>query len=224
MRAAHMSQGLAALGAHACPNRQQTASIQSMTRALLCVAHGLWAIAVLTILGLNTQAQDTESKAAGTAGANNYVAAAPTNAEAAAAFQSAQKAFQQGRDTSFTTMPKISAAPSRSVVVGGSPTLPQNISLNDVRLVLDVEDTTLADVMTTIVTQASAYSGRWTVKWRLKPENQDLLTERVNITAEAPFGEFVALLTERIRNLTGTQIYVTVFQGSRMILVSDTFY
>lgn len=220
MLAAHMSQGLAALGPHVCPNRQQTASIQSMTRVLFSLAHGLWAIAVLAILALSAQAQSAED----TAGANNYVAAAPTDAEAAAAFQSARKAFQQGREVSFTTLPKMVPAPSLSVVVGASPTLPQNISLNNVRLVLDVEDTTLADVMTKIVEQASAYTGRWTVKWRLKPENQDLLTERVNITAEAPFGEFVALLTERIRNLTGTQIYVTVFQGSRMILVSDTFY
>lgn len=195
-----------------------------MTCAQFRVANGLWAIVVLAILAINAQAQATEQRAEDTAGANNYVAAAPTDAQAAAVFQSAQKAFQQGREISFTTLPKMAPAPSLSVVVGGSPTLPQNISLHNVRLVLDVEDTTLADVMTKIVEQASAYTGRWTVKWRLKPENQDLLTERVNITAEAPFGEFVALLTERIRNLTGTQIYVTVFHGSRMILVSDTFY
>ena len=68
------------------------------------------------------------------------------------------------------------------------------------------------------------YSGPWTVKWRLKPENMDLMDERVNLTAESSFGEFVNLLSEPIRNMTGVQLYVNVFQGARMVLVTDTFY
>jgi hypothetical protein len=83
---------------------------------------------------------------------------------------------------------------------------------------------TLREVMTNIVTQAATYTGPWTVKWRLKPENMDLLDERVNLTAEDNFGEFCNLLVERIKNMTGTQLYVTAFSGTRVLLVTDTYY
>jgi putative SOS response-associated peptidase YedK len=100
----------------------------------------------------------------------------------------------------------------------------QNIALENIRIVMDVDNVTLREVMQKIVQQAAAYTGPWTVKWRLRPENMDLMTERVNLTTEANFGDFCSLLTERVKNMTGTQLFVTAFASSRVLLVADTFY
>lgn len=103
-------------------------------------------------------------------------------------------------------------------------TQPENIALEDVELVLDVENITLKEVVKRITQQAEPYSGPWQVKWRLQPENTNLMNERVNLTAQAKFGEFVSLLTEKVKNLTGTQLFVTAFNGSRVLLVTDSYY
>lgn len=156
----------------------------------------------------------------GVADGNGTVAVAPTDAEAEQAYEVARHAFF----SVSTSLPggRGLAVSSSQIVNGGIRR--ENVRLEDVRLVLDVEDVTLRDVVTRIVGQAAKYTGTWAVKWRLKPENAALLDERVNLTAEAPFGEFCALLTERVKNMTGTQLYVTAFNGSRIILVTDTYY
>ena len=102
--------------------------------------------------------------------------------------------------------------------------MPANVALEDVRLVLDVNEASLRQVMLEIVQQMTAYTGPWTVKWRLKPENMSLLDERVNLTVESNFGEFCNLLTERVKNMTGVQLFVTAFTGARVILITDTYY
>lgn len=152
------------------------------------------------------------------------VAVAPTSAEAEQAYEDARKAFMEVSGT---------AGPQRTgdmdmpvsltdVVKGGA--RPENVKLENIRVVMDVENVTLRDVVTRIVQHAAKFTGPWTVKWRLKPENSALLDERVNLTAEAPFGEFCNLLTERVKNMTGTQLYITAFHASRIILVTDTYY
>lgn len=151
------------------------------------------------------------------------VAVAPTAEQAEQAYQAARQNYiavaSGGGDVA-------AVAPSGTVVLednvaGG---LPRNIALEDIRIVMDVDNVSLREVMQKIVQQAAAYSGPWTVKWRLKPENMNLLEERVNLTAEADFGEFTSLLAERVKNMTGTQLYVTAFGGSRVLLVADTYY
>lgn len=153
------------------------------------------------------------------------VAVAPTQAEAEAAFQAARRGFmavaagkEPGRQPGDITQ-VVSATDN---VAGGG--RPENVALENIRLVLDVENVTLRDVMKAIAGQAAVYTGPWTVKWRLKPENMDLLDERVNLTVEAPFGEFCSLLTERVKNMTGTQLFVTAFESSRILLITDTYY
>lgn len=101
---------------------------------------------------------------------------------------------------------------------------PENLSIEDVDLVIDVEDMSLRDVINRVVSQAAERTGMWTVKWRLKPENRNLPDERVNLTAESKFGEFVDLLAERVRNMSGTQLYMTAYNDARVILITDTYY
>ncbi|RYG60428.1 MAG: hypothetical protein EON60_07230 [Alphaproteobacteria bacterium] len=163
------------------------------------------------------QAADMDARGGG-------VAAAPTAAQAEAAYQSARQNYMAvasgGGDVN------VAETTSQSIVLednvaGG---MPQNIALEQIKIVMDVDNVTLREVMQRIVQQAAAYSGPWTVKWRLRPENMPLLEERVNLTAEADFGDFTSLLAERVKNMTGTQLYVTAFGGTRVLLVADTYY
>lgn len=158
-----------------------------------------------------------------TAGTNTVVAA-PTAAEAEAAFRAAREGLlavaSGGADVPVSAV-MTSPTVVEDRVAGGEP---RNVSLEKIQVVLDVNDTTLRDVMAKIVEQAATYTGPWTVKWRLSPENAALMDERVNLTAEADFGAFCDLLVERVKNMTGTQLFVTAFAGTRVLLVTDTYY
>lgn len=152
------------------------------------------------------------------------VSAAPTAAEAEAAFRAAREAYRVVAEGSPIMAPEDVeevVTPTTVFIPGGEP---KQIHLEDIKLVVDVENATLRQVVQDVVGQAAQHTGPWRVKWRLKPENMGLLDEQVNLTAEAPFGAFFALLAERVKNLTGTQLFVTVFGSSRVILVTDTFY
>lgn len=152
------------------------------------------------------------------------VAVAPTAAEAEAAYQAARKGFMavaSGGPASAPGDVDQNVKLKDEHIAGGKPS---NIALEDIQLVMDLDNVTLREVMVKIVGEAARYTGPWTVKWRLKPENADLLDERVNLTAEAKFGDFCDLLTERVKNMTGTQLFVTAFGGSRVLLVTDTYY
>jgi hypothetical protein len=160
--------------------------------------------------------------------------AAPSDAEAEAAYRAAQQAFQASRQ--HTADPSATMPVPPEVVVFSDPhrhldrTLvagtdrPHNASIENIRVVMDVENTSLREIVNDVVKQAARFTGPWQVKWRLKPEDQSVMDERVNLTAEAPFGEFVNLLTERVKNMTGVQLFVTTFNEARIIMVADTYY
>lgn len=152
------------------------------------------------------------------------VSVAPTAAQAEAAYQSARQNYMAvasgGGDVAAVGITSDTVVLEDNVAGG----VPRNVPLEDIRIVMDVDNVTLREVMQRIVQQAASYTGPWTVKWRLRPENMGLLEERVNLTAEANFGEFSSLLAERVKNMTGTQLFVTAFAGSRVLLVADTYY
>lgn len=100
----------------------------------------------------------------------------------------------------------------------------KNMALASVRMAVDVENTTLQELVDNIVHQAAEHTGPWRVKWRLKPENKNLLTTRVNLLAEGSFNDFTFHLAERIKNMTGTQLFFSHFNAARVIVVSDTYY
>jgi len=166
----------------------------------------------------------TEVKGSADAGRSGTVAVAPTAEQAEEAYQAARQSFMAVASGSADTQPGDIVQPpltTEDKIAGGKP---QNVSLEQIRIVMDVDNVTLREVMQKITEQAATYTGPWTVKWRLRPENQGLLEERVNLTAEADFGEFSTLLTERVKNMTGTQLFVTAFAASRVLLVADTYY
>jgi hypothetical protein len=150
------------------------------------------------------------------------VAVAPTAEEAERAYQNARQSFMavaSGAADVSVTEPKVVVM--EDTIAGGQP---QNVAMEQVRIVMDVDNVTLREVMQKIVEQAATYTGPWTVKWRLRPENMALMDERVNLTAEADFGEFCTLLTEKVKNMTGAQLFVTAFASSRVLMVADTYY
>lgn len=158
-------------------------------------------------------------------------AAGVSDAEADADFAAAQaryKAMAAGTVSDSSLLPRggqyevaVFSDPDKQFHPGG---MSQNVALDSIKLVVDVENESLRDIVNDVVGQAAEHTGEWTVKWRLKPENTDLPDERVNLTAEAPFGQFVNLLSERVRNLTGVQLYMTAYAESRVILITDTYY
>lgn len=156
--------------------------------------------------------------------------AQPSEAEAEAAFAKAQEQFKAmaatGNEAAATEggseyKVAVFSDPDRQFHSGGTP---ENVALENVKLVIDVEDVTLREVVNQVVGQAAEYTGSWTVKWRLKPENSAIADERVNLTAQAGFEDFVGLLTEKVRNLTGVQLFMTAYNEARVILITDTYY
>jgi hypothetical protein len=96
--------------------------------------------------------------------------------------------------------------------------------LERLKLVVSLENVRLEDALAKVFEKVAEKTGPWDVKWRLKKENQSIMDQHVNLVAESDFGNFVAYLTERVKNMTGVQLFVTVFDGARVVVVSDTYY
>lgn len=89
---------------------------------------------------------------------------------------------------------------------------------------INIENQTLENVVDRVVDSARETSGNWQVKWRLSPENNYIREERVNITAETDLNGFMKFLADRVNNMTGVQLFVTVFDKAHIIVISDTYY
>ncbi len=193
-------------------------------RFMVCAAVMTAGSAVAAEKAVVVSSSGVVSGTASTLVGHGTVSVAPTAEQAEKAFQDARRSFMAVASGGADDKPgDVVQGPVvvEDTIAGGNV---QNIALEDIRIVLDVDNVTLRDVMAKIVGQAADFTGPWTVKWRLKPENMDLMNEKVNLTAEAGFGEFCNLLTERVKNMTGTQLYVTAFASTRVLLVADTYY
>lgn len=96
--------------------------------------------------------------------------------------------------------------------------------IENVAVFLNAENKTLEEIVFGIVKGAKSEAGEWNVRWRVTPENSYILSERVNLTAETTLSHFMSYLVDRINNMTGIQLFVTVFDKSRIIVISDTSY
>ncbi len=117
-----------------------------------------------------------------------------------------------------TNYPQNTAIPVATSNAGTATT-----PIGKVRLNVNLENMPLERVMENVIQTVSSKSGQWNIRWRLKNENERLRTERVNINAETDFETFMAYLMERINNTTGVQLYVKVFEGSRLIIIADNY-
>ena len=165
-----------------------------------------------------------------------------TESELEAAFLAAQKNLAQQQDALLPSDELILSAPqineeidvrrknSAQVELVQNPdmnndsgALPQ-VDLARLRVSVNYEDVTLAEAVRMIVDDAEDQVGPWDVKFRLTPDNQHLLGEHMSLTAETTLGQFLNLLTERVNNMTGVQLFVNVFDSNRMILISDSVF
>ncbi len=98
------------------------------------------------------------------------------------------------------------------------------VELGQIPLQVHFENQTLAEVMDRVVAAITTRTGAWDLRWRLSPENKFIKEERVNIIAETDFNTFASLVAERIKNMTGVQLHVSIFDSSRIIAITDTYY
>lgn len=99
-----------------------------------------------------------------------------------------------------------------------------DVELGEVPLHVHFENKPLKVVMEDVIQAVSTRTGAWDLRWRLSPDNQFIKNERVNLIAEADFETFTSFVADRIKNMTGIQLYVNVFNGSRIIAITDTYY
>lgn len=97
-------------------------------------------------------------------------------------------------------------------------------SIENIDVSVNIENKSIETLVQTIIDQAREETGKWTVKWRVSPESNYILSERVNLTAETNLSSFMSFLVDRVNNMTGVKLFVTVFDKSRIILISDTYY
>ncbi|MFT7143994.1 MAG: hypothetical protein ACI9TY_001384 [Alphaproteobacteria bacterium] len=97
-------------------------------------------------------------------------------------------------------------------------------SIEDIDVSINIENETIENVVKRIIEGSREKSGKWIVKWRVSSESSYVLSERVNLTAETNLSNFMSYLVDRVNNMTGVKLFVTVFDKSRIILISDTYY
>lgn len=96
------------------------------------------------------------------------------------------------------------------------------ILLEQREVLIDVENATLKQIVQEALNQVS-HGETWTIRWRLKDENKYLLTERINLTAEVSFDQFVGNMLNTITNITGIRLSTKVFNKNRIIIITDSF-
>lgn len=96
------------------------------------------------------------------------------------------------------------------------------ILLEERNVLIDMQNATLKQIVQEALNQVS--NGEvWTIRWRLKDENKYILTERLNLTAEVSFEQFISNMLQTIKNITGIHLTTKVFNKNRIIIVTDSF-
>lgn len=97
------------------------------------------------------------------------------------------------------------------------------LPLENLKINVGFNNTPIRDVLVQVMEQAAPAVGPWKVDWRLKEANRRILDERVKLNAETNFEDFIAYFTDRINNMTGVELFVSVFKNARTIVISDSF-
>lgn len=96
------------------------------------------------------------------------------------------------------------------------------ILLEQREVLIDMENVSLKQIVQEALNQVS-HGEKWTIRWRLKDENKYLLTERINLTAEVSFDQFIGNMLNTITNITGIRLSTKVFNKNRIIIITDSF-
>jgi len=110
---------------------------------------------------------------------------------------------------------------ARALSVQRARTRTDLMNLRDYKVVVHEDGQTLPQILDKIITRAEPFTGPWQVRWKLKPDNQDLLTEKFSLDVETTFGEFASYLAQYLLNDRGVKLSFALFDRERVVLVSD---
>ena len=79
----------------------------------------------------------------------------------------------------------------------------------------------LNDIMVDVLKRAEPYVGPWKIKWKLKKEHQDVLTEKFSLDAETTFESFVSYLSNYMQSYRGFGLTFNIFEAERIVVVTD---
>lgn len=114
---------------------------------------------------------------------------------------------------------EISAAPDGGLVGGYNQG--DWMDLEDYQVVLHESNTELDDILKTMMKRAEPFVGPWTVKWKLKSENMDVLQERFSLDVETDFNAFVSYLSNYMKSYRGFGLTFNIFRKERILVITD---
>jgi hypothetical protein len=95
------------------------------------------------------------------------------------------------------------------------------IDLRKYRVVVHEDAATLESLMSRLMAEAVPYTGPWQIKWKLRPENADLMKETFSLDAETTFEEFVTYLSQYVHNARGVKLGFNLFDAEHILVISD---
>lgn len=121
--------------------------------------------------------------------------------------------------------PEIAPAPMLASLTDMKPATgyTPRVDLADIRVNVNMEDVSLQQAVAQLVAHGRDKAGPWQIKWRISHDNQHILEDKMNVTAETTIGDFLSLMVDRVNNMTGVRLYISLFQANRMLLISDTY-
>ena len=111
----------------------------------------------------------------------------------------------------------IDIVPSRTRM--GSPA--DWVTLEEYHVVVHEDNRMLRDLIYDLMVRAEPFVGPWQVKWKLSPENEDVLSERFSLDAETTFGNFVNYLSEYLSGYRGFRLRFDIFNSERILVITD---
>ena len=95
------------------------------------------------------------------------------------------------------------------------------LDLRDYRVVVHEDGRRFQDLMEDIIRKAEPYTGPWQIRWKINPENADVLNERFSLDAETRFETFINYLAQYMVNDRGLQLTFSLFDSERVMVISD---
>lgn len=111
-------------------------------------------------------------------------------------------------------------AADKGGIIGGYPH-DDWIDLEDYQVVMHENNSELEDILNNLLKRAEPYVGPWDVKWKLKPENMDILNERFSLDAETSFDAFTSYISNYMKSYRGFGLTFNIFRKERILVVTD---
>ena len=95
------------------------------------------------------------------------------------------------------------------------------VALGTYEVVVHEENESLRNIVKNALRKAEPFVGPWRIKWRLKKENQDVLTEKFSLDAETTFDAFANYISNFMRSHRGFLLTFNIFESERVLVITD---